>query len=72
MKMPLSFTPEFIGGLIAKRDSLKNDTPRWERLNIAIGQCRTYNKVEHDHRNRLWPLMIRTQQELASLGVVVG
>lgn len=72
MTMPLSFTPRFIGKLIKLEAQHRRNPPIFERLCVAVQQCRNYNAGEPEDRERLLPYMKRTQQELARLGVVVG
>lgn len=72
MKMPVSIRPKFIGKLLKLQAEHFRDKPTFERLCIAVQQCRAFNSGTKVDRERLWPYMIRTQQDLAQRGVVVG
>jgi hypothetical protein len=71
-RAPLSIRPAFIGKLIEMQKPHKGNPPIFERLCIAVKQCRNYNAGSQEELERLLPHMVRTQQELARLGVVVG
>jgi len=70
--MPRSFHPTFIGKLIDLQPVYRDNVPVKERLCTAVQQCRKFNAGDQEKRDALWPYMVRTQQELAARGVVVG
>jgi len=71
-RMPLLFHPTFIGKLIELQPAYEGNEPIKERLCTAVQQCRKFNAGDQASRDALWPYMVRTQQELAARGVVVG
>lgn len=72
MTMPLSFTPRFIGKLIKMQRDYPNPSCTKLALELAVQQCRNFNRMARPEQEAFFPRIVHTQHALARLGVVVG